>query len=711
MRAVRASPPPSPGVTGSSRRVAWRVPGRDPKLAPMRILAVTCALFASVLPPRPVSAAAAGPRDDVVVRLAQLGDARADEREAATSWLRARLGPGDRAAIESALAPERRAPEEVRARLVEILASEERHVALAAELTASASAPARDLGRAALEQAIVRWNPALAENGARGVAALAALREGRDETLLIDDGLESAPLDELFELVVRFFPAGFRLVRDPACATVVALPRAPIRGTVESVLSELCVRHGLELVAAGFGDTAARGATRLVLFVPARAADEPRAISDRLVAWCESVATRRADAPACATALAASGWPAGIAWLATRASNDEAAHAGVLLAARRGQVPTGLDDPAAQSELRAAIDAALAGGERGAALVPGLVLALARVGNVGPRGEDLVAPALVGWADLAPRALHARVLELEVRRPRRADVAAVLEALLAREDVAPATRWMALLARVGAGDTPAAVARPRELVEWADARGFLADPSACPALGPAFPPAAWRVPAGLPSEWRAERIALVAQWWIVRGDADAAVALLERALRESTADERMRVVARLERVIASGAGDEVARVVRTLLAREDGALRRNVLVTAAMAGVGLDAGEVEALLRTLATPVVEREELAALAGIVAGVDGARARSMLLVAVGGPCAIDDAMAALDLAVRRLRATRDDALERAFARDVRARARASRQDLRTRVRVDSWPAPPVPVPVRLADFDRSFARAGL
>lgn len=700
----------------------------------------------------PASTASA-PRDgatttSVDAQLARLASDRARDRVEAQTWLAAHLTPGDRARLETAVA---NGNEEVRGRVVEALASEDRHVGLAVGLATSAIPAVRAVGESALVESIERWSPGSSSDGIVGGALVRTLRESRDlvggdELVHLDAELARAPLAYVTETLVRFGPVGVELVVDPRCRLEPELPAAPIVGTYDSVLAELIVRHGVSARGYGIGDEAPAGSTRIVVFEPRGLASAPGVRRDgdedlasrgelrfarRLAGWCVDAArdpaskapatSARDDAwrTAAARAVVATGWPAGVAWLADRwrTTRDAAAFEGLAAAARRGHVASTLVTIEGQRALREELERRLTDANADPRDALGIAQALGATGCVGSDGEDLAGPASRDVGTLTGRALYARVIELESRSCAGPEWGAALDAIVTREDVAPATVWMALLARARTGVAPPALARPREIVEWADERGWLADPVTFPANGPAFPPEAWRTPAGLPAEWTRGRASFVAASWLVRGDVDAAVAIATYALDPTATDvepagmtdRRLRAARRIARVAAARGDDTVARFADRLI--DDGRLPRPLALRfALLAGVDASEARVDEFLRSLGTPIVDREELLTLAAASVGAQGERVRRLLLVAITGSCAPDDAIEALDAAVARLRAVRDEAGERAFARDVREHVRSARNELRPRVRVDSWPAPPKPAPTNLGDFDRSFRRAG-
>jgi hypothetical protein len=71
-------------------------------------------------------------------------------------------------------------------------------------------------------------------------------------------------------------------------------------------------------------------------------------------------------------------------------------------------------------------------------------LALGATGIRAPDGRDLCAPALAGLDELRGRALFARLVEIDARRPNDAAAMKALERVLSREDAPVGARFLAL---------------------------------------------------------------------------------------------------------------------------------------------------------------------------------------------------------------------------------------------------------------------------
>src|SRR5258707_13937247 len=122
-------------------------------------------------------------------------------------------------------------------------------------------------------------------------------------------------------------------------------------------------------------------------------------------------AANRAIAPAeravNARALAATGWPAALAFLERRwIEGDEPALEGLLLAAGRGRVAPALQEPQRQRALYARLAAAELDGST-------LARALAAAGPLSRTGEPLGPLALEGFDRAGPRERWLRLAALE----------------------------------------------------------------------------------------------------------------------------------------------------------------------------------------------------------------------------------------------------------------------------------------------------------
>jgi hypothetical protein len=497
---------------------------------------------------------------------------------------------------------------------------------------------------------------------------------------------------------------------------VLPVMRAGIEGSFTGVVRELAARHGLQLVGFACGEEKSDPVRWLALVPKSRAEAADKTALALLRDWSITFARGAADAPSAAAALAASGWPTGVALLARswREGGDTAAFEGLMLAARRERVAPELFDAALQESVRAEIARRSADAAGDGRRAVSAALALGATGIRGPDGSDLCAPALAGLDELRGRALFARLVEIDARRPNDEAARKALDHVLSRADVPVGARFLALETRARFAEPPDGLGRVNELVEFAAGRGRAADLFRWLSDARSFPPEEWRDPQALPAGWSASLRAFVAGAWLARGETATAAALLSQALNTADAPAREALAhavleaardtdptasaALFARLSAGAAADKAADLARTL---------RFV----ALAGGARSEATADLVLQGIAEPVTAREDLLLLGALAASPRGAVARARLVAALLGTADLDDMLAALDRALEAIRATRDFELEREFANAVRSSDANVSPLLRARLRVGRWPPPPTGEAVRLSDMDRSMARFGL
>ncbi|MBL8859960.1 MAG: hypothetical protein JNL28_15740 [Planctomycetes bacterium] len=657
------------------------------------------------------------PELDVRGELARLESANGAERAAAERRLAAHLTPADRHVLEQALAT---AGPEVAGRLIEALAAEDRHLVLAADLSASTDERVASVGRRAVIESVMRWNPGANERGLRGTELQSAMSAWTGPRIEIDLMLAVAPLEDVLDLCARATPVRLGLTLDPTIdASARSQTQAVIAGSFASVLRELAVRHGLDVVGYGCAEDAADNSERWLVLVPTptpAGRDVTDDMASRLADWSALVAGSAAIGArsAAARALAASGWPGGVDFLAQRfrANGDRAALDGLMLAARRGRVAPQLSESSAQTAMREELQRALAAGPSGDRRLVQVATALGATGVRNPRGEDLSAVALEGLARLSGRALHARLVELDGRGLASEAAAEALDAVLQRADVAQGTHMLALELRARCAAPFASVPRARAAVEWSAQRGRLRDLARALRDARSYPPEEWRDPAQLPADWNASMRAFVAEAWFARGELDRASRHVAHALEGSDAITRERLAESLRDCARAAPGASADAwfdlLVESAEADAGAAGRaRAVRLVALALGPESEARAAE-VLATIPTPAVAREDLLLLGALAAGPRGAEARQRLIDSISTTAAIDAVLAGLDRALYELRASIDPEPERAFEQAVRAVAREQPQGVRLRFSVGIWPVPPWRDPVRLAAWDRSVAR---
>ncbi len=512
------------------------------------------------------------------------------------------------------------------------------------------------------------------------------MRVKGDRPVAIDPRTKDRRLDLALDQLTRFAPGSVPIVLDPDLA-LSEHPRdtsavTTLAGSFERVLDEIVRLHRADLEGfavereddAGATEDAGpelEGPRRPWIRVHRAVDTERKSAADRIVDWCVEIARpgEPARRSACARALAATTWPGGISWLEERAfaGKDDAALAGVLLAAGRGQVAPSLARPEVLRELLSSISDDRA-------------RAIAATGPIGPKGEDLAAVVVENLATLPPREQWLRLVALEGMRSPAPGVAAAVESLLAAPRVPAPVRFQALRARAASKIAKAAsvaVADAPALLAWADDAG---KGSECARLL-----AALGVQAGPPTG--SVRLAEL-EWAFLAGDGSGAAP---------------RIVA-----LANGIGIEALAERTRLWVRRGAGARFEVVLAAARALPGADAEKLERLdllsggggdelrsrwIARIGDAPKTREDPLCLAASAAAADGARARAALVHALAPDAKLDaqldDLAAALDCAVDVLRAARRDDDERAFAKAVGDAARESSKEARSRFRGDAWP----------------------
>jgi len=653
----------------------------------------------------------------------------AEERASAQRWLARHLTGGDLGALREAA---RSGDAESRRRIALALADDDAHLALAVSLGTDAEPLVAEVGREALAERLARWCPAWTRRGIDRAAVLRSLRDESDRVVAIEARTADRRLDVALDQLARFGPGLPPLVLDPDLALSEHPRDAPadaagvLQGTSERVLDELVRLHRAEFegfAITGDPDTEGgevvepppEGPIRPWIRVRRSVAVDERSAVERIVEWCLEVAgtgdpTRRS---ACARAVAATGWPGGIAWLEERAfaGGDAAALEGLLLAAGHGQVAPSLGRAEVVERLLATFPRDLQAGDSFRADV--VVRALAAAGPVGEKGEDLAAIVAGGLANLPPREQWLRLVALEGMRAPSAAAATAIEALLSVPSISPPLRFQALRARAATGRDPAVstpLGDPEGLLAWADGAG---EAEACVRLlvtlripAPPLRPDP-KADSRLSPSLRAAEL----EWLYSTRDASTVAPLLAR-LCAPPAKGGIGLEALTERTRAwvRRAGrprfDAAVRAARGLPAADVDRIDR-LEILSGTASEELQARWTGRLAKADANAAT-REDLLCLGAMATREE---ARAALILAIASPARLDDLASALELAVGILRAARREEDERAFVKVVADAAREGPQEVRSRFRSDAWPPRVSAEPIRAGDRDRSLDRSGL
>lgn len=680
----------------------------------MRLLPVCLLTWALVS--SGAAASVTHPGDEAQVWLERLSAPSAAERDRAQRWLAVHLVRDDYAALARAAMD---GDAELRRRLGDALAADGRHLALGALLLVEEDGVLAALGAKTVDELVSEWCPGAARRRAsRGsvITALARLGEHRFE---IAAGAVGVP--RLVARLARLGDLGIPLVVDPRLEGRAERSLPGWTGTACGLLAELAHADRLSLSGVGDWDGEQPGEGAFVLVGPRGGARETG--SDLLRSWCASLQRADERASAAARALAASGWPAALAWLERSwfERDHSAALDGLLLAAGRGRIAPALCLDEGRRRVIAAADEGLVRGDAaGRRRAEEVARALARAGSLSPVGDDLAPLLLEGWdRNDAPR-IWVRLTALEGRSVLAPAVLARVVEVGERPDAAPAMRLAALRVLAGLTRPPEELRLPDLARLWAwtgerGARGELLD--LLEAIGGVDPddPA---VPA--PVRFDA----------LVRGQLGAeALALLMESLADHAAPTTRRewvhlLTRRVEREGATRAG--------RLLEPGFGAASDPAGKAPgespdepsdepwgeALMGLALEAGslapgfEVQLFERLRERNASAAGDLLLLGELGAGPRGSSARDLLLARLEelAPSPDRDLAAgeelarALTAAARRLAEVRRDDLLLRLVHAVRVATADPAHPLHRRLAAPAWPPPRLPRATRLSALER-------
>ena len=424
------------------------------------------------------------PAEDVATRLAELAAPSLERRQAAERWLAGNLKLSDLALVADSL---QGGSAEIGRRLVTLLGGRDRHLGLAALLATDGHPATRAVGESALLEMIVRWDPGaldaplaprtLPDPWTR-IVSRSAILGGRDDSLT-----------QLVDRLERLVPGPAPLVIDPTLLTSGYLrpPRAsglPIEGAWGDWIRGAARAWRISFEVHAWRDSldnegpAASPWIRLCK----RGMEGEGNSASHLVSWVRGVLREHDPATnvACAQALAAVGWPAGLDWLEQRwiESSDQAALQGVLSAAGRGRVVPGLAEAQRVRALLESCDRSLA--ESKAGCLPraeALARALAALGPVFRNGQPVSQVLTEGWEQLDSRARWVRLAALEGGHGNRPQAWARAAEVLA-SDAEPWLAWQSLrtllaLDRRAGGDSRLVLGAASERIAWARKHGRL----------------------------------------------------------------------------------------------------------------------------------------------------------------------------------------------------------------------------------------------
>jgi hypothetical protein len=414
---------------------------------------------------------AATDRDDRLrAALESLEGARAEDRFLAGRYLAVHVRPGDGRLLLTGV--ENGGPE-TRLRLVDALGGEDRHILVAGELIDAAVEPRTALGTEIMAELILRWNPDYAKPATSRARLLATLGQHRTHNLLV---AVSSSLEATVNALAHSGMLGAPLVLDPGLADGVRRggreqTASVFRGTWDLVLDQIVLGRGATWEAFGFspagspdppddpGIDAPETGNRAFFRICLQGSEGSATALEHLLRWCTQF-VGQGELPlrtAAARALAASGWPAALVWMESRAEADEAARSGLLLAASHGRLSPWFLNSARVGGLLASVDRALSQNDAGASRrAEELAAALAHLPVHGHAagGGSLMGPLLEGWDDLRARSLWVRLVALEGVQPRAPGLRARVRALAADAGNPAGLRTQALRTLAALPDPP-----------------------------------------------------------------------------------------------------------------------------------------------------------------------------------------------------------------------------------------------------------------
>lgn len=661
-----------------------------------------------------------GARDDVPAQLARLDAPAAAERLDAQRWLSVHLARDDFPLVAERA---RAGGVEVCRRLAQAVGADDRNLGLAALLLTDRDPAVSEVGERALAERIAAWSASCRDRP----LAPRTLPEGwsgnRPRPLALD--ADSVSLGELVDRLDRLGGGPAPLVLDPSLDPAVrawiperprgpgSAPRSPT-GSWSALLTQLTSLHGVsfEVLGQRGPEEAQASRARAWVRVCKRGDEGARGDGDtvgHLVGWMRGV-LREHDPrwnAACARALATSGWPGAVRWLAERwgREGDPAALEGLLAAAARGRVAPALGPPARLRRLLTEADRRLA--ERGVgalAHAERLARALAQLPPLDPRGEPLVGVLLEDWATLGPGSRWVRLVALEGQGRADPRAARVCRDLLSRPG-SSGLRIQALrtLLRVQPADAPpVALADPRALLARARRSGGLDELARLLVATAARPLEGERVGPGRTLEERG----VVLVWAATTGARARALEALRASL---AADGPVALARRLRGWEGLGLAQPLRAVVaqgRAAFARANDDTPARLERFALHAGL-LTAGEQRALFEQLTAGGTPGGEGLLDLGVLAAAEGdvgARARGSIHAALRADVSAEELRRAVELAVAGLRRARRDAQNEDFQSRLRSTAARTDHPLRSFLLRLDWPPEERRPPLALEERER-------
>ncbi|MFT7669032.1 MAG: hypothetical protein ACI8X5_001732 [Planctomycetota bacterium] len=634
--------------------------------------------------------------DGTELWLARLTSGSAAEREGAQRWLGIHLRESDYPLLARYAGD---ADAETSRRLASALSSEDRHLGLTIFLQNEVDESLSALGRLAFDDLLSSWCPGALDKSVSRHTVERLLDDHVGRSFAVSEQLIMT--DAVVDRYSRLLDLGVPVVLSPDQVGTEAKIHE-FEGSMLDVMTELCSENGLTY--RGVGDWAGEEPSRTSwIMVSAKRSSRSKSGGEQIAEWCDIIEAGAPSAAACARALGACGWPAALRWLDQRWAErgDESALEGLLTAAAFGRVGRSLQEPAARAMLLARSEAATSRlqAER-------IARALIGAGAMTTGGELRAAELLDSWATLDNRQRWIRLYIIEGQRAGAESVRNFVRAMVLNpQPMAPALRFQAMRALAALPEREAVsivIPNLEMLAVWAKANGHERD---LLVLLDALSAEVGELGFGAGSA----QDRLLLRWYLRKGEAERAAAILIRCVARSSTTERAILSDQMLAWRVEVGPRLLEASVELALSELSGSELMTVTEVALLGGC-LNRNYHEAIFdRIVREPQLTAQEFEELGALVAGPRGGAAQALLEQALAQPNQIDPLarnglVLGLERALRTLRASgqseRANAMIQSVWRVVAPKSSVWHEGLNSKV----WPQEGSGLPIDLSRLER-------